>query len=99
MIMSFKAHTQQQVKKSSMIWFVFVRPLTYSCVSDKSLLVGHDGVDGHLLEVLRRDDGDGRMEAAALTEAEAARHLLHHRDVVLVEVVNAPECHRGWVCV
>ena len=71
--------------------------LTYSRVSDKGLLVGHDGVDGHLLEVLRRDDGDGRVEAAALTEAEAARHLLDDRDVVLVEIVHAPEGHRSRV--
>jgi hypothetical protein len=41
-----------------------VRLLTYSCVSDERLSVGHDGIDGDLFEVLRRDDGDRRVEAA-----------------------------------
>lgn len=36
--------------------------LTYGCVSNERLFVGHDGVDGHLLEVVRRDDRDRRVK-------------------------------------
>ncbi len=36
--------------------------LTYGCVSNERLFVGHDGVDGHLLKVVRRDDRDRRVE-------------------------------------
>lgn len=61
------------------------------------MLVGHDRVDGDLLEVLRRDDSDRRMEATALTEAETTRHLFDDGDVVLVEVVHAPEGHGSGV--
>ena len=38
--------------------------LTYGCVSNESLFVSHDGVDGHLLEVVRRDDSDRRVECS-----------------------------------
>ncbi len=59
--------------------------LTYGGVSDKGLLVGHDCVDGHLLVVLRRDDGDGGLQRAL-----HARHLFDHGHVVLVGRVHAP---------
>ena len=43
--------------------------LTYCCISDECLSVGHHRIHSHLLVVLTRDDGDtgllGRLDSAA----------------------------------
>jgi hypothetical protein len=38
--------------------------LTYGCVSNERLFVRHDGVYGHLLEVVRCDDRDCWVESS-----------------------------------